>query len=49
MSNVDTAARTALSDRIGVGYAALRQEDPRWRAAILEALGDASPVTSGGR
>jgi len=35
---------SALYDSIGVGYAAARREDPRWRAMILDALGDASPV-----
>jgi SAM-dependent methyltransferase len=48
MAGMNTTAPTALYDRIGVGYAALRQEDPRWRAAILEALGDASPVLNVG-
>ena len=48
MSNMNRPARTELYDRIGVGYATLRQEDPRWRAAILEALGDASPVLNVG-
>lgn len=45
---MNTTARSELYDRIGVGYAALRKEDPRWRAAILEALGDASPVLNVG-
>jgi len=38
------AARSALYDSIGTGYAAVRREDPRWRATILDALGDAAPV-----
>jgi SAM-dependent methyltransferase len=35
-------------DRIGVGYAHGRRTDPRWQAAILEALGDASSVVNVG-
>lgn len=38
----------ALYDAIGAGYAAVRREDPRWRAMILEALGDAAPVLNVG-
>lgn len=33
-------------DRIGVGYAARRHTDPRWLAAILDALGPAETVVN---
>lgn len=35
-------------DRIGVGYAARREPDPRWEAVIHAALGDASTVLNVG-
>lgn len=41
-------AHSALYDSIGIGYAAARREDPRWRAAILDALGSSSPVLNVG-
>ncbi|WP_042377447.1 class I SAM-dependent methyltransferase [Streptacidiphilus melanogenes] len=44
---VDTT-RSALYDSIGIGYAAMRREDPRWRARILDAVGDAAPVLNVG-
>lgn len=43
-----TETRAALYDSIGVGYATMRREDPRWRARILVALGDAAPVLNVG-
>ena len=39
---------TALYDSIGVGYAAARREDPRWRSAILDALAGAGSVINVG-
>src|SRR6476661_1286333 len=35
-------------DDIGVGYAATRREDPRWRERIHAALGDAETVVNVG-
>ena len=44
------AAQTAAPryDRIGAGYAQTRREDPRWRALIHDALGDARTVVNVG-
>lgn len=39
---------SARYDRIGVGYARTRREDPRYRAAILRALGSARSVVNVG-
>jgi SAM-dependent methyltransferase len=39
-------ATTARYESIGHGYARLRREDPRFRARILEALGDARSVVN---
>lgn len=39
---------TALYDSIGIGYAAARREDRRWRSAILAALADAESVINVG-
>lgn len=39
---------TVLYDRIGVGYAALRQPDPRIASALEDALGDARSVLNVG-
>jgi SAM-dependent methyltransferase len=41
-------AELHLYDRIGVGYAALRRADPRWAAAVRDALGDATSVLNAG-
>jgi SAM-dependent methyltransferase len=38
----------AIYDEIGSGYASVRQEDPRVKAQILGALGDAAPVLNVG-
>lgn len=43
-----TTQSPALYDSIGLGYATLRRQDPRWRVRILEALGDAAPVLNVG-
>jgi len=39
---------TTAYERLGVGYAAGRRADPRWQAAIDEALGDARTVVNVG-
>lgn len=43
-----TASRRALYDRIGRTYAAIRRPDPRFAAAIRDALGDARSVVNVG-
>lgn len=42
------AAAPALYDRIGRGYAAHRIADPRWQAAVDDAVGDAATVANVG-
>jgi SAM-dependent methyltransferase len=39
-------ARTTVYDRIGVGYSSARRPDPRWAAAIREAVGAATSVVN---
>jgi len=48
MAGMSPLEAAALYDSLGVGYAAARREDPRWREAILAALGDASSVINVG-
>lgn len=48
MTTEAPAASDALYDRIGIGYSSVRRPDPRWAAAIRDAVGDARSVINVG-